>query len=267
MSSSLDRRQLLTGSATLGLGASLASAQPGLAAAQGREVYELRRYVLGDGGGRAALLEHLAGALLPALARVGGIGPVGVFVAAEDVEAAPAHDVHVLLPMKSVNTLLTLDDALAADGAFRAKTKAWDAGPAVYARVESRLLQAFRSIPVVELPAQTAERAPRLFELRTYESKNADAARRKVRMFDVGETQLMRDVELAPVFFGATRVGHDVPNLTYMLSAADKAAHDAHWKAFLTHPDWERMKGLPEFADTVSKITRWFLRPADCSQI
>ena len=86
-------------------------------------------------------------------------------------------------------------------------------------------------------------------------------------MFDTGETQVMRDTGLAPVFFGETLIGPDVPNLTYMLSAANEEEHKAHWKAFMVHPEWQRMKKLPKYKDTVSKITNYFLVPADCSQI
>ena len=247
---SLDRRQLLAGTATL---PSALHAAPQTGA---REWYVLRRYTLADAQARGSLLAHLGGALLPAYGRA-GVDRVGVFVARE------GFDVHVLLPHADAAKLITLDEAVAADGEYVEATKAWSAGGAVYGRIESRLLHAFASIPVIEAPGAAAT----WFELRTYESKNVDAARRKVLMFDEGETQLMRDVEMAPVFFGACRVGHDAPNLTYMLSAEDEEAHKAHWQAFLKHPEWDRMKVLPRYADTVSKITKWFLARADCSQL
>ena len=80
-----------------------------------------------------------------------------------------------------------------------------------------------------------------------------------------GELQLMRDVEMAPVFFGETLIGPDAPNLVYMLSAKDEAAHQAHWKAFIASDRWKAMKDLPEYKDTVSKIQNWFLKPTDFS--
>ena len=36
---------------------------------------------------------------------------------------------------------------------------------------------------------------------------------------------------------------------------------------FLKHPDWARMRDLPRYADTVSKITSTLLRPAEGSDI
>ena len=62
----------------------------------------------------------------------------------------------------------------------------------------------------MEVPA-FKEDPNRIFELRLYESHNIDSARRKVKMFDDGETQLMRDTGLGPVFFGRTLAGPDSP--------------------------------------------------------
>jgi hypothetical protein len=106
-----------------------------------------------------------------------------------------------------------------------------------------------------------------LFELRTYESHNADKARLKVEMFNEGEIDIMRDVKLAPLFYGETLIGSDVPNLTYMLTAPDMNAHDEHWAGFRTHPDWLVMKALDKYKDTVSKINRWYLAPTAYSQL
>ncbi|MDP6045061.1 MAG: NIPSNAP family protein, partial [Phycisphaerae bacterium] len=107
----------------------------------------------------------------------------------------------------------------------------------------------------------------RIFEVRVYESHNEDAARRKVHMFNNGETQLMRDVKLGPVFFGEMLIGGNVPNLTYMLSAPSMDAHKEHWKAFGGHPTWKKMRVMPLYKGTVSKIYNYFLKPLKCSQI
>ncbi len=88
-----------------------------------------------------------------------------------------------------------------------------------------------------------------------------------VAMFNNGEIELMREVEMAPVFFGETLIGPNVPNLIYMLSADNMESHKAHWKAFLAHPTWERMKAMEKYKDTVSKIKNWFLKPTSYSQM
>jgi len=128
-------------------------------------------------------------------------------------------------------------------------------------------MKAFAGMPEIELPAMTAEGQPRIFEARLYESHTEHHAALKVDMFNQGEIQIMRDTEMAPVFYGETLIGPRVPNLFYMLSATDDAAHKKHWKAFLAHPEWKRMKGLEKYKDTVSKIDNWFLRPLGFSQI
>ena len=63
--------------------------------------------------------------------------------------------------------------------------------------------------------------------LRIHESHNKDKARRKVAMFNDGEINIMREVKLAPVFYGETLISNDVPNLTYMLSGADLETHQS----------------------------------------
>ena len=117
------------------------------------------------------------------------------------------------------------------------------------------------------MPEQTAQGQPRVFELRIYQSHTEEKAALKVDMFNSGEIQVMRDTGLGPVFFGEALIGDDLPNLAYMLSAADRKAHEGHWKTFGEHPEWNRMKAMPKYQDTVSAITSIFLTPTAFSQI
>src|SRR5262249_26455870 len=71
-----------------------------------------------------------------------------------------------------------------------------------YIRMESSLLYAFDGLPSLEAPPTDAKRAPRVFELRTYESVNEKASRRKIKMFEDGEIAIFRRLGMAPVFFG-----------------------------------------------------------------
>jgi hypothetical protein len=52
-----------------------------------------------------------------------------------------------------------------------------------------------------------------------------------------------------------------------MLSAADRESHSDHWATFGAHPEWKRIRALPKYKDTVSKITSIFLVPENYSQI
>lgn len=259
------RRFLRTLVVAVALATAWACSQPGDTAG-GREYYELRTYRIQSAEKQEALLAYVESALLPALNRM-GLERIGVFTS---LDKADDHDVRVLIPFPTLDAFSSLTPRLEADPAYLKAAASHFTGPMKdppYTRISSQFMKAFASIPTMELPVQTATRQPRIFELRTYESHNEDAARRKVQMFDKGETQLMRDVQLGPVFFGQMLVGHDVPNLTYMLSAADTKAHQAHWKSFVSHPKWNEMKVLPQYKDTVSKITKWFLKPTDFSQI
>ena len=166
--------------------------------------------------------------------------------------------------------MTALNGKLAADKAYQAAAADFLVGSKkdpMYTRIENWLMKAFEGIPVLELPAETKAGKKRMFEVRIYESHNEDAARRKVHMFNNGETQVMRDTKLAPVFFGEMLIGNNVPNLTYMLSAPDMKTHDEHWKAFGAHPVWKKMRAMKLYAGTVSNITKIYLKPLKCSQI
>lgn len=230
------------------------------------EYYELRVYRIDSVEKQEVVSRYLETALVPALNRL-GIDRVGVFTLQE-----PGDDfsIFTLIPYPTLDHMTRLSDVLDQDADYQqAASEYFSASiddPA-YGRIENKLMKAFDSIPVMELPEQTAGREARIFELRTYESHHENAAYRKVQMFDEGETQIMREAGLGPVFFGEVLVGHDVPNLTYILSSTDRETHKKSWEAFLAHPDWVRMKAMERYKDTVSKITNWFLVPTPYSQI
>jgi hypothetical protein len=125
-------------------------------------------------------------------------------------------------------------------------------------------------MPHVQVPAATAARGPRLFELRTYESHNERAHRAKVKMFaDMGEIEIFRRAGLTPVFFSRTLAGPRMPSLVYMLVHDNMAARDKSWDNFRNDPEWKKLSATPGFTDSeiVSNITDVFLRPAAYSQI
>ena len=180
------------------------------------------------------------------------------------------NSVYVLIPYASLDALGGLNTALAADAGYQeaaADYFAIEKKSAPYSRIESRLMKAFAGIPVLEQPAYSKEKKPRLFELRTYESHNAHMAQLKVEMFNKGEIDIMREVGLGPIFFGETLISNDVPNLTYMLSAENEEAHKTHWKGFGPHPEWQKLKKMDRYKGTVSKIISTMLVPTESSQL
>ena len=52
--------------------------------------------------------------------------------------------------------------------------------------------------------APPADKKPKIFELRTYMSPSEGKGLNKVQMFNSGEIPLMKEVGLAPVFYGRT---------------------------------------------------------------
>jgi len=138
-----------------------------------------------------------------------------------------------------------------------------------YVRMDSALLRAFDSIPGIEVPPGGAKRAPRIFELRTYESPNVKASKTKIKMFDDAEIKIFRRCGMLPVFFGETLIGRNLPNLTYMLAYDDLAARDKVWKAFGADAEWQKLRSTPGLTDPeiVSNISNAILRPMPFSAI
>ena len=134
-----------------------------------------------------------------------------------------------------------------------------------YERFESSLLLAFDGMPKLEVPS---DKDTRVVQLRIYESHSIERHLMKVAMFnDGGEIEIFRKTGMDPVFFGQALIGSLLPNLTYMLQFDDMEAMDKAWDAFRKHPDWDALKGDPQYKDTVSRITNMVMRPLKASQI
>jgi hypothetical protein len=233
------------------------------------EFYVWRQYILKTGPQPRRLADFLQNAAIPALNRLGH-SPIGVF---EVTAGLPTPTIFVLTPSSSLDSLLGIEAGLERDEAFMKAASPYLDAPAtdpVYVRQELSLLTAFPNVPRIEVPAATATKAPRIFELRTYESHNERAHRAKVRMFtELGEVDIFRRVGLTPVFFGRTFIGPRMPSFTYMLVHENMAAREKSWDGFRTSPDWKKLSSTPGYADAeiVSNITTVFLRPAAYSQV
>jgi hypothetical protein len=255
-----------------------AGAGPGASAAAGAsretqagrpEYYLWRHYILRQGTAPQRLAEYLKNAAIPALNRAGH-SPVGAF---EVVAGVPGPTVFTLTPLPTLDSLSTLENTLLADQQYVAAAGAYlDATPVdpAYIRQETSLLSAFPKFPRVAVPAATAVKGPRLFELRTYESPSEKAHLAKVRMFsDMGEIDIFKRVGLAPVFFSRTIAGPRMPSLVYMLVYDDMAAREKAWSTFINDPEWKKLAATPGYSDPdiVTNITSLYLRPAAYSQI
>ena len=231
-----------------------------------REYYELRAYRLKSGANHDLLDGYLEKAALPALNRL-GVKSVGVF---NEMEPKEGPAVWVLIPYPSLDSFATVTARINADEEYQKAGAQYLQTPKsepAFERIDSWLMLAFAGMPRMELPALTREKKSRIFELRTYESHSEVKALKKVEMFNSGEIDVMREVELAPVFYGQAVIGSNLPHLTYMLSGADRELHKKQWGGFGKHAVWKKLNGDPQYADTVSKISNRFLEPTAYSQI
>jgi len=258
----------MAASALTGLSAApFSAAAAGVASVGDRECYELRAYRLKAGAKLDLLDAYWQNAAIPELNRL-GVKSVGVFF-----EAAPKDGpaLWVVIPYPSLKLAVEVAAGLNADPqVLKGGAKYLQVGkdsPA-YERIDSWLLLAFAGMPKLELSVFSPQRQPRIFELRTYASYSEVKALKKIEMFNSGEISTMKEVGLAPVFYGQALMGRDLPHLTYMLSAEDEKEHKKHWDGFRNHPVWVNLKNDPQYADTVmDPIISRMLTPTMYSQI
>lgn len=237
----------------------VSSITPSYAQSPDRQIYELRIYEL-TMGSLGHMENFLGKALIPALNR-NGVSHVGAF--RETSKNEPTR-IYVLIPYASFGEVARVREALNRDETYRKDSEAYRQLPsAVYFRYQTSMLEAFAGFPSLVVPSQ----GDRIFELRIYEGYSDDAVSRKIRMFNEGELGIFKETALHGVFFGETLSGPGMPCLQYMLSFRDMQERDKNWQAFIAHPEWVRMSKDPQYANTVSRITRVFLEPMSFSQI
>ncbi len=226
------------------------------------EVYELRTYEIDFFKPEQVLHDYFQKALIPALNRQ-GIEHVGVF---EEQGQVLPKKIYMLITYDSMkafsdrDAVLNKDEAYAKDAAAYMKASTEEIP---FKRMSSSLIRASTVFTNLVKPADDSG----VFELRIYEAYSEDALRRKVKMFNDHEFQIFEDVDLPMVFFGENISGDQMPCLTYMLAFKDMEAHKKAWSQFGPHPEWQRIIKLEEYANTVSLITRVFLKPVDYSQL
>lgn len=265
----MNRRHFIGISGTAGLAAATAPLTAQAAdTGSGRDYYELRRYTVETEAQRRGLDSFFKDAAIPALNRL-EVRPLGVFYEREP-QAGKQPAIYALLRHRSPESAVTLPNRLIEDPEFLSAGADYidaTASSPAYKRIESSLLVAFQGMPRMEIPVKTPGR---VFQLRIYESPSEKTNLKKIEMFDqAGEIRIFREVGLNPVFFGRAIVGEKLPNLTYMLAFQSLEEQQAAWGRFVAHPDWKRLKEMPEYADKsiLSGITNLSLVPADYSQI
>ena len=238
----------------------MTAAQP----AAGRQYLELRQFIIENENQKKLCENFFKNAAIPAMNRL-GIKPVGVFYPAEGISP-----IYVLIPHPNMESVATLEEKLAQDDEFTSAGSEFLDAPAsapAFKRMEVAQLVAFDGMPRVETPAKSPGR---VFQLRIYESPSAKTGLKKIEMFnDAGEIKLFRETGLNPVFFGRAIAGTKMPNLTYMLGFNSMEEQKAAWKKFVSHPEWKKISGMPEYSDKaiLCGITNISLTAAPYSQI
>ena len=238
-------------------------------AADGKKpvLIEIRKYKIRNGADNQMqrTTDFFGKSVLPAAQRA-GITPIGFFAS---LIAPDTPFLMIVSTVPSFAAMEEIDRKFTADKQFAQEREAYNRAGLGYTRYETSLLRAFNAMPAIEVPPVEANRAPRVFELRTYESNTPATLRRKIKMFEDAEIDIFRRTGLLPVFFGETVFGPNQPNLTYMLAFDDLAAREKNWRTFVGHPDWVKLRATPGLADAeiVSNISNILLRPLPFSPI
>jgi len=228
------------------------------------QYYELRVYYTQSEAQQQRINEYWQGAAIPAYNRM-GIQPVGVFT---QLTASATNQIYVLIPCDSLEVFSAIPAKLNADPVYQQAAAAYLAAPKsnpAYEHFESSLLVAFDGMKHLAVPA--AGKKPEVFELRTYLSPSEAKGLNKIHMFESGEITVMKEVGLAPVFYGRTLVGTHLPSLVYMTSGTSMEEHKQHWQAFGAAAVWKQLQADPQFKDNMTGMIKVMLQRTPASQL
>jgi hypothetical protein len=224
-----------------------------------QEFFAIRVYQLKSVQQEARVDSFLQLVLLPSLHRQKITG-IGVFKPVGN-DTAAVRRIYVLIPFKSLDQYEQVMEQQPSIGG------AYDDAP--YLRIETILLKAFPDMPVHAAPwAGQAYSPDRIYELRSYEGPTEAYFANKVQMFNKGgEITLFDKLGFHAVFYASVVSGAHMPNLMYMTSFENMAAHDDHWKTFGADPTWKGLSADPQYQHNVSHIDIVLLHAASYSEL
>ena len=228
------------------------------------QYFEVRIYSTTNDVQRQRVNDYWQNAAIPAYNRM-GIQPIGVFTESED---SATNKIYVLVPCDSLEVFGAIPAKLAADADYQKAAAEFLSAPktnAAYERFESSLLVAFDGMKHISIPP--ADKKPNIFELRTYKSSSEEKGLNKIKMFESGEITVMKEVGLAPVFYGRKVVGANMPCLMYMTCGENADEHKKHWSAFGAAPVWKQLQADPIYKDNMIGMIRVILKRTAASQI
>jgi hypothetical protein len=211
-------------------------------------------------GGSAARLDRLMTDILLPLYKDMGV-EVGCFKEYNQNQPAAYY---YLFVYPSFDAYLKANDMLLKNSAFvEAMKEDAAANRPMFFRYDSYLCRPFAAWKKI-----TPVAGKTIFEWRKYESANIEAGTRKVQMFNQGEIAVFVECGVNPFSFGQIIAGKEMPGLIYVTHFNDMADRDASWAKFNVHPEWQRMRAAPEWANaTISNNRVVFLTPLPYSPI
>lgn len=228
------------------------------------QYYELRIYSTKSVEQQQRVNDYWQNAAVPAYNRM-GIQPIGVFTELQD---SVTNKIYVLIPCDSLDIFSAIPAKLATDIAYQQTAHDFLSAPTSnpdYERFESSLLVAFDGMKHLAVPPP--EKKPNVFELRTYMSSSENKGLNKIQMFESGEITLMKEIGLAPIFYGRTLIGPHMPCLVYLTSGVNMEEHSQHWDKFSSAPVWKNLQNDPQYKNNVSGIIKILLKRTAASQI
>ncbi|SHJ20944.1 NIPSNAP family protein [Pseudozobellia thermophila] len=232
-----------------------------------RQIFQLKTYTLKNGEQESRMDTYLKDAYLPALKRA-NIEHVGVFKFRPD-NYVLANKLFVLIPFRSLEEFLKLEDVLAQDKTYLSTGADYihakhDDPP--YERINSTLMRAFTQMPQMRPSSVEGPRKDRVYELRSYESPTEATYQNKVDMFNIGgEVELFESLGFHAVFYGEVISGDRMPNLMYMTTFTDMKTRDAKWEAFFGSEKWGKLKNDPTYKNNMNKADIMLLYPTGYS--
>ena len=234
-----------------------------------KEYYEIKLYRLGNNEQVKRVDDFLKNAYLPALHRA-GFPKVGVYHTI-GIDTASDKRIYVYIPIKSLDKLPVVEDLVMTDPEIaKAGDGYWNTAfnNTAYIRIETIVLKAFPLKPHFEVPTLTGPITERVYELRSYEGGSERLYRQKVKMFNEGgEIALFKRLNFNSVFYAEVIAGSRMPNLMYLTCYNNRADRDEHWKVFGADPEWNKLKNVPEYLNTVAKNDTQLLNPAEYSEL
>jgi len=230
-------------------------------------IYQLKIYHLKNKAQADVVDEYLQNAYIPAMHRA-GVASIGVFKQLPPVADTTEQLVYVFTPFKKFDDYINLQSKLDKDQQYQEAGKTYltaEYKTPPFTRIESILLQAFKTRPEYFVPKLKGPKNERVYELRSYEGATENLSLNKIGMFNDHEVQIFDDLNFNAVFYGQVIAGKTMPNLMYLTTYENKADRDKHWADF--GAPYGKVSGLPQYKNNVSKNVTLFIRPTDYSDL